>query len=255
MRIELSVIEKIEQYLMGTLSENGRADFESQLNQNSQLKTQAEVQSQIMEGVQRLALKNATQNAYKSYKLKSFLTKALVIGIIAAAATYGVMKFVEDKEETPVPTEYNETQPQITFPENDSLSADANKYLDQEIFKIKTDHDTIIETKDGIVVYIPADAFDTSEPMVDFLIQGAVKTEDILTAGLSTITADGQELETGGMFYVDAFVNGNRVDLKKELTVDVPSGEPKNGMQLYERRKKCRAEKLCGTIQNRWNHF
>ncbi|MBK6527721.1 MAG: hypothetical protein IPG07_20525 [Crocinitomicaceae bacterium] len=87
------------------------------------------------------------------------MTKALVIGIIAAAATYGVMKFVEDKEETPVPTEYNETQPQITFPENDSLSADANKYLDQEIFKIKTDHDTIIETKDGIVVYIPAGCF------------------------------------------------------------------------------------------------
>ncbi|MBK6527720.1 MAG: hypothetical protein IPG07_20520 [Crocinitomicaceae bacterium] len=57
MRIELSVIEKIEQYLMGTLSENERADFESQLNQNSQLKTQVDVQSQIMEGVQRLALK------------------------------------------------------------------------------------------------------------------------------------------------------------------------------------------------------
>jgi cytochrome c551/c552 len=237
MRIELSVIEKIEQYLMGTLSENERADFESQLNQNSQLKTQVDVQSQIMEGVQRLALKNATQKAYKSYKLKSFLTKALVIGIIAAAATYGVIKFVEDKEETPTPTEYNETQTQIIFPENDSLSTDANQYLDQEIFRIKTDHDTIIETKDGIVVYIPADAFDTSEPVVDFLVQGAVKTEDILTAGLSTITTDGQELETGGMFYVDAFVNGKRVDLKKELTVDVPSGEPKNGMQLYEGEK------------------
>lgn len=233
MRIELSVIEKIEQYLMGTLSENERADFESQLNQNSKLKSQVDVQSQIMEGVQRLALKNATQKAYKSYKLKSFLTKGLVIGIIAAAATYGVMKLVEDEKEIPTPTEYNETQTQITFPENDSLSADANKYLDQEIFKIKTNHDTIIETKDGIVVYIPADAFDTSEPTVDFLIQDAVKTEDILMAGLSTITADGQELETGGMFYVDAFVNGNRVDLKKELTVDVPSGEPKAGMQLY----------------------
>lgn len=242
MRIELSVIEKIEQYLMGTLSENERADFESQLNQNSQLKTQVDVQSQIMEGVQRLALKNATQKAYRSYKLKSFLTKALVIGIIAAAATYGVMKFVEDKEEMPTPTEYNETQTQIIFPENDSLSADANQYLDQEIFRIKTDHDTIIETKDGIVVYIPADAFDTSEPVVDFLIQGAVKTEDILMAGLSTINADGQELETGGMFYVDAFVNGNRVDLKKELTVDVPSGEPKNGMQLYDGEKNADGE-------------
>lgn len=242
MRIELSVIEKIEQYLMGTLSENERADFESQLNQNSQLKTQVDVQSQIMEGVQRLALKNATQKAYKNYKLKSFLTKALVIGIIATAATYGVMKLVEEKEEMPIPTEYKETQSQIIFPENDSLSADANKYLDQEIFKIKTAHDTIIETKDGIVVYIPADAFDTSEPTVDFLIQGAVKTEDILMAGLSTITADGHELETGGMFYVDAFVNGNRVDLKKELTVDVPSGDPKTGMQLYDGEKNANGE-------------
>lgn len=242
MRIELSVIEKIEQYLMGTLSENERADFEAQLNQNSQLKTQVDVQSQIMGGVQRLALKNATQKAYKTYKIKSFLTKALVIGIVVAAATYGVMKFAEEKEEKTTPTEYNETQTQIIFPENDSLSADANKYLDQEIFRIKTDHDTIIETKDGIVFYIPADAFDTSEPVVDFLVQGAVKTEDILMAGLSTITADGQELETGGMFYVDAFANGNRVDLKKELTVDVPSGEPKVGMKLYNGEKNANGE-------------
>lgn len=242
MRIELSVIEKIEQYLMGTLSNQEKADFESKLKQDSNLKTQVDVQSQIMEGIQHLALKNATQNAYKSYKLKSLLTKALVVGIIAAAATYGVMKFVEDKEENPTPTEYNETQTQIIFPENDSLSADANNYLEQEIFKIKTDHDTIIETKDGIVIYVPADAFDTSEPEVDLLIQGAVKTEDILMAGLSTITADGQELETGGMFYVDAFVNGNRVDLKKELTVDVPSGEPKAGMKLYDGEKDANGE-------------
>ncbi|MBK6527722.1 MAG: hypothetical protein IPG07_20530 [Crocinitomicaceae bacterium] len=66
--------------------------------------------------------------------------------------------------------------------------------------------------------------------------------QNILIAGLSTITADGQELETGGMFYVDAFVNGNRVDLKKELTVDVPSGEPKNSMQLYNGEKNASGE-------------
>lgn len=237
MRAELSVIEKIECYLMGTLSEKDKLDFQNQVNQNTQLQKQVEFQSQIIDGVQRLGLKSSTQRAYQTYKIKSLLTKALVVAVIAAAVIITTFLLSDNSQEDSLPIDYNEKETQIIFPEDDSLSAEPNQFLDQEIFKIKTDQDTIIETKDGIVVYIPAGAFETDASEVDLLLQVALTTEDILTAGLSTITADGQELETGGMFYVDAFVNGNRVNMKKELTIDVPSGEPKAGMQLYEGEK------------------
>ncbi|MBI3136243.1 MAG: cytochrome c [Bacteroidetes bacterium] len=242
MRIELKVIETIEQYLMGTLSPNEKTDFESQMNQNPELKSQVDLQNQIMQGIQRMALKNATQSAYKSYKLQSFLTKAIVIAVITTAATLGIMKLIENSTENPTPATYNETQSQIIFAANDSLSADANQYLEQEIFKINTQRDTLVETKDGIVIYIPADAFNTTETEVDLLIQGTLTTEDILMAGLSTVTAQGEALETGGMFYVDAYVNGKRVDLKKELTASIPTNEVKSGMQLYEGEKNASGE-------------
>jgi len=227
---------------MGTLSPNDKTNFESQMNQDPDLQKNVDLQKSIMEGIQRMALKTSTQNAYASYKLQAFLTKLILIVVIAAGVTFGVIKMMNstDDETSIPPTEYNEKS--FTFPENDSLSADANQYLEQEFFSIKTDQDTLVETKDGIVIYIPANAFNTTEAEVDLLIQGAITAEDILTAGLSTITADGQELETGGMFYIDAYVNGERVDLLKEITVDVPTNEKKSGMELYDGEKNANGE-------------
>lgn len=234
MRIELKLIETIERYLMGTLSKEERTDFENRMNADSNLKQQVDLQSQIMEGIQRMALKSSTQNAYKSFKLQSFLIKLVVIAVIVTAATVGLMQLLKSEQAEQELVKYEEKQDVVIFPENDSLSAEANQYLEQEIFHISTNHDTVIETKDGIVIYIPENAFNTSEEQVDLLVQGATTAEDILWAGLSTVTTDGNELETGGMFYIDAFVNGQRVDLLKQLTASVPTAEVKPGMDLYE---------------------
>ena len=48
------------------------------------------------------------------------------------------------------------------------------------------------------------------------------------------MTLEDEELETGGMFYFDAFADGERVNLKKELTVDIPANPDKIGMELYD---------------------
>jgi len=242
MRIELKLIETIESYLMGTLSGKEKEDFESQMKQNPQLKQQVDLQNQIMQGIQRFALKSNAQKAYKSYKIQSFSMRFIVISALVTGVAFGVMKLMEENPKTEIPTEYNETQTQIIFPINDTLSADANKYLEQEIFKLNTQNDTIVETRDGIVIYIPANAFNTTETEVDLLIQEATTPEDLLMAGLSTVTENGTELETGGMFYVDAYVNGKRVELAKELTVDVPASELKAGMKLYDGRKNADGE-------------
>ncbi len=122
----------------------------------------------------------------------------------------------------------------IYLPENDPLFAEANEFLNQELFVINTARDTVIESENGIVVYIPANAFDTQSKEVDFILQEAMTPAAIMYSGLNTMTESGEELETGGMFYLDAFANGKRVDLVKKLTVDIPSDPTQIGMQLYE---------------------
>lgn len=121
----------------------------------------------------------------------------------------------------------------IHLPKSDPIFAEANNKLNQELFELRTDHDTVIESENGIVLYIPKNAFDTPLKKVDFILQEAVTPADIMFSGLNTITKTGDTLETGGMFYVDAFANGKRVNLIKQLTVDVPSDPTKTGMQLY----------------------
>lgn len=231
MRKELELIERIENYLLNKMSSQEKEAFESEMNSNPELKEKVQLQESLTQRVNQLSLKKSAKNAHSAWKLKSLLIKTLMFAAVITGITLATIYFLNNTENN---TEYSEIPSEtIQFPLNDSLSADPNQFLEQEIFKLNTNNDTIIESKDGIVVFIPADAFNTNSKEVDFLLQGAIKPEDIIEAGLSTETINGEILETGGMFYIDAYVNGKRIDLKKELTVDIPTSSKKEGMQLY----------------------
>jgi len=229
MRKELIEIEKIEQYLLNTMSKTERSEFENQINSNPDLRAKVEAQQTIMEAVWRMALKQSTKNAHKSFKLKALLTKLIAFIAIIAAAGFITLQVLNTKN-VENPSVINENP--SFLPKNDSVSYFSNKMLEEEVFRISTQQDTVIENKDGIVIYIPANAFDTDNTEIDVLVQSALSAEDILYAGLST-TSNGDALETGGMFYVDAFENGKRINLVKDLQVDVPTDTKVDGMQLY----------------------
>ncbi len=246
MRKELELIEQIENYLMNKLSGTDKAAFEAKITADQGLKLEVEFQQNLVEGIQRLGLKKDAVNSRKKYRTQRFLkTTGIIIAVIGllagafyyyAANTEGGFNFFGNNNssgETRGEVIIEDFQP-ILIDENDTLSSDANAFLDQELFQINTDRDTVIESEEGIVVYIPANAFETENSQVDFLIQEALTPADILYAGLNTMTAEGEELETGGMFYFDAFENGERIPLKKELTVDIPANMDKTGMQLYD---------------------
>jgi len=229
MRKELIEIEKIEQYLLNTMSKTERSEFENQINSNPNLKAKVEAQQTIMEAVGRMALKQSTKNAHKSFKLKALLTKLIVLMAIVATAgfiTLQVLNAENSKKTTGISGNTS------FLPKNDSISNLSNKMLEEEIFRVSTQQDTVIENKDGVVIYIPANAFDSDNTEIDLLVQSALSAEDILYAGLST-TSNGDALETSGMFYVDAFDNGKRINLVKDLQVDVPTEKKVEGMQLY----------------------
>ena len=264
MRIELKEIEQIENYLMKKMSSAENLLFEQKINANTDLKTKVDFQQNLMEGIRRLGVKNAIKNGQKKYKTNQFLKFGTIVFIVVVgilAILYFVNKQTSNAvvycacEETNMQQEeFAVDQPglkncvdtcgtyenslrnnPVLLPENDSLSVDANAYLEQELFEINTNTDTVIETENGLVVYIPAFAFDTDNKTVDFIIQEALSPADIIYAGLNTITKNKEELETGGMFYFDAFAKGQRVALKKELIVDVPTKpEKREGMQLYD---------------------
>lgn len=240
MRKELELIEQIESYLMNKLSGPDKITFEVKMQANAGLELKVEFQQNLAEGIRRMGLKNDTVNARKKYQSQRILKSiGIALAIIATlvAATYYYYVNSSQKMEEPVNTNMENMVVEakaIVIPENDTLSSDANAYLNQELFEIKTDRDTVIESENGIVVFIPAHAFETGNDQVDFLIQEALKPADVLYAGLNTMTAEGEELETGGMFYFDAFAEGERVELSKKLTVDIPSDPNKTGMQLYD---------------------
>lgn len=232
MRKELAQIERIETYLLNKMDLGEREAFEQEMNSNPELTEHVNFQQNLMEGIRRFGVRQKIQRARKKVKLQKLIVKALIgvitAGIIAAAAYF----FFVPGEHQIVDNEVLFEKP-IAYPENDSLSTDANNYLDQEVFKIRTDRDNVIESEDGVVVFIPEGAFDTEAEEVDVVMQTAVKSEDVIMAGLST-QSNGADLETGGMFYIDAFDEGNRVGLVKDLTAEVPAGEEKNGMEVYD---------------------
>lgn len=242
MRADLQIIQQIESYLMGTMSAPEKVVFEQKIQSDAHLKNLVDWQQQIVEGIRYRGLKTATQKAYKSFRLQQVLIKAVIVGVVLGAVTLAALYLLATNSENSSAPEYNETQKQVVFPENDSLSAEANHYLEQEIFTVSTQHDTLIETRDGLVLYIPESAFHTNAESVDLLVQTALRVEDILVSGLSTVTAQGEMLETGGMFYVDAYVNNQRVDLKKAITASIPTNEIKAGMQLYDGEKNANGE-------------
>ncbi|NOQ70588.1 MAG: hypothetical protein GQ574_01220 [Crocinitomix sp.] len=246
MRKELEIIEQIENFLMNKLSGSEKTAFEAKIAADAGLKSEVDFQQDLVEGIQRMGLKSDTIKARKKYRTQRFLKATgitfVIIAAIAAAAFYytknteGAWSFLSSNEPTIETNSENvvEEVALIVIDANDTLSSEANAYLDQELFEIKTDRDTVIESEEGIVVFIPANAFETENDQVDFLIQEALTPADILYAGLNTMTDDGEELETGGMFYFDAFADGERVPLQKELTVDIPANPDKTGMQLYD---------------------
>ena len=115
----------------------------------------------------------------------------------------------------------------------------ADTALAAQSFIINGSKDTVIETKAGIVLAIPAGCFldkdgNHVKGKVEFVIKEALDAVAIIHAGLST-TSNGKLIETGGMFFIDARHNGDAlgIDPKNNIYAQVPADNIKAGMQLF----------------------
>lgn len=230
--------EIIAKYIAGELSDTDKTTFEKELNSNTELKKEYELQLQIIEGAKRLGLKNQVSSSFKAVKTKKLINKVL-IGLAITIATIGAVVLVKkiiNKNSSEVLYELNE--------QGNTNWSEADKRLESQVFKLNPLRDTIIETKNGIVFSIPAKAFlnkqgETPTETIDVEIKEAMTASEIIKAGLSTMS-NGKLLETGGMFYVNARVGEENltIDKSKPLNANVPVNNNKKDMMLFKGERK-----------------
>jgi len=119
------------------------------------------------------------------------------------------------------------------------------------IFYINNDKDAVLIGLQGTRITIPANSLITESGNE---VTGNVKVElkevftkkDMILSGLTTVTTEGNLLESGGMFYINATVNSQRLKFKegKSIELQIPIDEIKEGMQLYKKINSCSDWKL-----------
>lgn len=228
-----NLIDKIDAYLDGTMSPEEAAAFETQMKSDAALREQVTTQQNLRAGIERLGMKAATASAFKKITLKNKLYKwgAATIAVAAIATSAYLMTTSPS-----VDSEANITyELPATNEEGGTQWADADRNLPTQLFTINPAKDTVIETMGGIVFAIPAGAFVNAKDPMTLEIREALTPMDIMKAGLST-TSNGELLETGGMFYLNARDGETSLALNpdKPVYANIPTNEIRPNMQLFE---------------------
>jgi cytochrome c2 len=105
--------------------------------------------------------------------------------------------------------------------------------LPVQSFTIAAGRDTSILTKDSILFSFEKGSFSTTAKTVTVVIKEALHLSDMLKAKLTT-TTDGEILQSGGMFNIEAAAGGNPVQLQKSVEVKVPTYKYRDDMLLYK---------------------
>ncbi len=234
MRNELEQIKKIEEYLTGRLTDLERTDFEKEIADNTDLQQQVKLQQQIMSGIERAAIKQDVQRAAKRFKrirrfYKGGLGGLIVATIIASVFYYMSPKMAYTGKVLPALNELGQTS---------WTTADSS--IAPQSFLVNAAKDTVIETRGGITLSIPANCFLTADGSavkgdIEFVVKEALDAASIIKAGLST-KAGNNLLETGGMFFIDARKDDKplKIDPKNNIYGQIPTDSVKSGMLLFK---------------------
>ncbi|MFM7022212.1 MAG: anti-sigma factor family protein [Flavobacteriales bacterium] len=236
MRSELEKIELIERYLLNQLNAEERKQFEQEMKENPSLQKEVEQQKDLMDGIKKQAFKDASSKAYKKYNFKKKLWQWGIGGALTILAAGVIIPLSVNNSDTDHPEDIKNVMAADSI-----AAADDNTNLKIQHFTINTAKDTVIETEGGIVLAIPASGFadahgKTISGSVEIVVKEALTPSQIISAGLST-TSNGELLETGGMFYVNAFAGGQSLSIKKAIYAQVPTNEIKPGMMLFSGEK------------------
>ncbi len=189
MRKELEVIENIEKYLEGGLSESEKMQFEASLSSDAVLQNEVQIQKEINGGIERQILKAEIATAYKQYnktrKLQQYSIYAIILLAIGTAGLLYNMK--PDNTEIAVKTQ-NEIipAPVNTDPETGPVS-DATQ---DKVIALPKQKQSIAVRHDKAVVppsSVPEKSADTFTENKDEVIEAAAPLEVVKEADAPAI--------------------------------------------------------------------
>ncbi|HTF04667.1 MAG TPA: cytochrome c [Bacteroidia bacterium] len=232
------IIDQIDAYLDGTLSAEEKISFENQLGGDESLRQQLNTQRNLRAGIDRLGMKAATASTFRKMTLKNKIYKwgIATVAVVAVATTiyYGAQAATNSQNGPEITYELPATNE-----EGNTNWAQADRNLPTQLFTINPNQDTVIETMNGIVFAIPAGAFLNAGSPFTLEVREALTPMDIMKGGLST-TSNGELLETGGMFYINAR-NGEtslKINPDKPVYANIPTNEIRPGMMLFDGERK-----------------
>lgn len=204
---------QIERYLQNEMSAGEKIEFESRLATDKNLLNEFTAQQQII----RASIHTGIKNEFNKAISKKILTRQLIqVGIVIAITVAFLLYAVKNN----------------WFGHHGGEN-EINNVTVPERFEINNSSDTIIETRNGVVFAIPANAFNSSSNTIQLEIKTALDANAIMQNGLSSIS-NGAMLQTAGMFYFNGLADGKQVPLVKDIAVSVPAKEVNPAMQLFD---------------------
>ncbi|MFZ6052817.1 OmpA family protein [Halocola ammonii] len=105
-------------------------------------------------------------------------------------------------------------------------------------FNINPQKPIVLRCQEGTSIHIGADAFDLIDPNsnVTIAVQEFYEKGIFIAANLTTKTKSGEILESRGMINIEAFQNGEPIDLKDGKSIDIGfrDREPNDGTTIFE---------------------
>lgn len=258
MRKELYDLERIEKFLEGDLTSAENTIFKNNLETDGTLRTNLKAFELLQIAAKRRALRQKFVEIENGPKGNSWGGVLGILAILAIAITVFIAWPDEVEEQSIVGKNSTETTTGLVpdsvlvkakaIPTKEGIGKSTDLNLKTWIepfiqnFSFDSEKGAFIEGKNGLIVVVPKDAFVNSNGknisgVVEFQLIEALTIKEMVLYGLKTVSPDGL-LASGGMFYLNAKIDGEKVEINpsKPLYIEVPSPKLEDKMMAFEGR-------------------
>lgn len=109
-----------------------------------------------------------------------------------------------------------------------------------QYFKFESKRDNVIKGKNGTIIVCPKGCFKNSkgeivEDNIKVELSEALTLDEMIVSNLTTVS-NGNPLETDGMIYFNATLNGEQLVINKDnpIHIEIPTKQKKQGMSAYK---------------------
>lgn len=104
-----------------------------------------------------------------------------------------------------------------------------------EFFKINNEEDVTLVTRSGSIIRIEANTFEFDGDKNDLKLEvkEALTFKQMLQNNVTTLTENGQVLQTGGMISIEATYKDQPLEPKKDVVIQIPAVEVDKEMKVY----------------------